>query len=121
MEDVITLSSENRTVVAGDMTVWTTSVEWNATYPAYIVVRDIPFPYRYRVDSFNLDLHPPSTKSTTEGSRNGLVNARSAYNSVIPGIVICHHFHHLFSRPTQQRVSTRRGNDVGLPILSVTA
>lgn len=57
MEDMITLSGENRTVVAGNMTVWTTSVEWNATYSAYIVVRDIPFPYRYRVDLFNLNLH----------------------------------------------------------------
>jgi len=54
---MITLASENRTIVSRDMTVWTTSVEWDTTDSADIIVGNIPFPYGNCVDSFYLDFH----------------------------------------------------------------
>jgi hypothetical protein len=60
VKDVFTFSCENRTVVAGDLTVWTASVKRNSTDSADIFIWDIPFPYRHGVDSFNFDLHPRS-------------------------------------------------------------
>jgi hypothetical protein len=58
VKDVFTFASEDRTVVAWDLTVGTAAIEWNSTYSTDIFIRDIPFPYRHRVYSFYFDLHP---------------------------------------------------------------
>lgn len=70
MKNMITLASENRTVVSRDMTVWTTSVEWDTTDSADIIVWDIPFPYGNCVDSFYLDFHQQTKGRTLTTSDN---------------------------------------------------
>ena len=59
VKDVFALSGEDGTVVAWDVTVWTTSVKGDTTDSANIIVWDIPFPYCNCVDTFDFDLHPP--------------------------------------------------------------
>jgi hypothetical protein len=57
VKDVFTLSSEDRTVVAGDLTVWTAAIEGDATDSADVIAWDVPFPYCHGVDSFDFDFH----------------------------------------------------------------
>jgi len=57
VKDVFTLSGENGTVVAGDVAVGTTAIKRHTTDSTDIVVGDIPFPHRHRVDAFHFDLH----------------------------------------------------------------
>jgi hypothetical protein len=57
VKDVFTLSSEDRTVVAGDVAIRTTAIEVHSANAADVVAGDIPFPYCHRVHAFDLDLH----------------------------------------------------------------
>ena len=57
MKDVFTLSGENGTVVAGDVTVGTAAVKGDTTDSADVVIGDIPFPDCHCVDAFHFDLH----------------------------------------------------------------
>ena len=57
MKNVFTLSSENRTIVARNLTVRTAAIEGDAADSAHVIVRDVPFPYCNCVDSFDFDFH----------------------------------------------------------------
>lgn len=77
VKDVFTLASEDGTIVPWDVTVRTASVKGDTTDSAYIVVRDIPFPYRHCVHSLDLDLHPSFDpfRSSKQGEANVRDNA----------------------------------------------
>jgi hypothetical protein len=70
MKDMFTLAGENWTVVAWDMTVWTTSIKRNTADSTNIIVGNIPFPYCDRVDSFDLYLHNLALKALCARSRD---------------------------------------------------
>ena len=57
VKDVFTLSGEDGTVVAGDVTVGTAPVKGDTTDSADVIVGDIPFPDCHCVDAFHFDLH----------------------------------------------------------------
>jgi hypothetical protein len=77
MKDVFTFSGEDGTIVAWNLTVWTTSVKGHSTDSADIIIWDVPFPYRYGVDAFDLDFHHERTNERTNhgehGSRTGRI------------------------------------------------
>src|SRR5271170_392335 len=64
VKDVFTLSGEDGTVVAGDVTVGTAAVKGDTTDSADVVVWDIPFPDGHGVDAFDFDFHPRPQKSS---------------------------------------------------------
>jgi len=65
VKDVFTLSGEDGTVVAGDVTVGTAAVKGDATDSADVVVGDIPFPDCHCVDAFDFDLHRLTSMMTS--------------------------------------------------------